>query len=142
MQPDTASKAEENVEEEVMENILTTNNYYLVDIEKLKVLFDRCKICGNVANIKRSVTKGTMVTFKVKWKDHYTNRSSQFTKQRICEGNMLLSAAILLPELTYEPFHKVMNISGIQFLGKSPFTLRRKFLFPSKKREIITNCNW
>ena len=60
---------------------------------------------------------------------------------------MLLSAGILLAGLSYEPFHKVMTISGIQFLGKSLFyTVQIKFLFPagnriySKKREIITVC--
>ena len=62
-----------------------------------------------------------MITFEVKCKVHSTNWSSQYTKQRICEGNMVLSAGILLAGLSYEPFRKVMNMSAIQLLGKSSF---------------------
>ena len=61
--------------------MLTTSKYFLVDIKKLKVLFERCKICDILANIKRAVTKGTMITFEVKCKEHSTNWSLQFTKQ-------------------------------------------------------------
>ena len=60
LESDTASEAEENVEEEIMENILTISKYFSVDIEKLKVLFQRSKICGNAANIKKELLQNVL----------------------------------------------------------------------------------
>ena len=56
----------------------------------------------------------------------------QLTKERIAEGNMLLSAGVLLSGLTYKPVNHMMKISGIQFLGKAAFyEIQKRYLFPA-----------
>ena len=62
--------------------------------------------------------KGTLISVEIKFQYHSTKWSSQLTKERIAEGNMLLSAGVVLSGLTYEAVNRMMKISGIQFLGK------------------------
>ena len=68
----------------------------------------------------------------MKWHGHLTTWSSQSTKQHKAEGNMALSAGILLFGRTYEPTSRLMEISGIQIFGKLTFYfIQENFLFPA-----------
>ena len=108
------------------------SKYFIVDIDKLKLLFDRCIICGKPAKVIKTLVKGTMLSVDVVCKDHSSVWSSQFQIERINEGNMAVSAGILLSGSTFETARKIMEISGISFLGKTSFyDLQNKYLFPA-----------
>ena len=76
-----------------------------------------------------------MVTFELECENEecdLTTWSSQFTQQRVCEGNLALSAGIILSGSTFEPIRKIMQTAGVQFLGKSSFyKSQEKFIFPA-----------
>ena len=128
----TASEDGVITEDEPFENAEISRKYFLVDIGKLKALFECGFICGNSYQSIKATTNGSMIRFDIKCVIHLTSWCSQFSKQRICEGNILMSAGILLSGLSYEPIHKVMEISRMQFLGKSSFySLQRNYLYPA-----------
>ena len=106
--------------------------YCLVDWDLLQPLFRHCPTCGHISKITRVVSKGSMIKVEINCGLHTTNWSSQKTKQKIAEGNLLLSAGILLAGLTFEPVKRLMSIVGIQFIGRSNFyKLQKRFLFPA-----------
>ena len=114
---------------------IISNKYVIVDIEKLKTLFVRCFNCGKSSTVTKVSTKGTMVTFELECENEecdLTTWNSQFTQQRVCEGNLALSAGIILSGSTFEPIRKIMQTAGVQFLGKSSFyKIQEKFIFPA-----------
>ena len=121
------------------------SKYFIVDIEKLKLLFDKCIICTKPAKVLKTLVKGTMLSIDIACEDHHSVWSSQFQKERINEGNMAVCAGILLSGSTNETARKIMELSGISFLGKTSFyDLQNKYLFPAinhvftnKRNEIL-----
>ena len=97
-----SSQFSESFDEDTEEDLSTENapaKFLLVDWQKLKHLFERCPTCGEVSKISQVTKKGTLISVEIKCQYHSTKWSSQLTKERIAEGNMLLSAGVLLSGL-------------------------------------------
>ena len=119
-----SSQFSESFDEDAEEDLSTENapaKFLLVDWQKLKNLFEHCLTCGEVFKISQVTKKGTLICIEIKCQYHSTKWSLQLMKERIAEGNMLLSAGVLLSGLMYEPVNRMMKISDTQFLGKSAF---------------------
>ena len=84
-----------------------------VDIEMLKPLLSRCFECNKLSKITKVITRGTMIKIDLRCEDHNSTWSSQLMRNRVCEGNLSVSAGIVLAGSTYETVRKMMEISGV-----------------------------
>lgn len=127
------------------DNAMTLKKYVLVEWEKLKSLFSRCLVCGQKAVLKDVSRKGSMVKVCGSCTAHEYEWTSQSFKNRIPEGNMEMSAGILLSGMTYTGFRRAMDIIGVSIISERRFYEIQKFyLFPAidhvyqkQKKDII-----
>lgn len=133
-------------EEEFVEDVPTgpssLQQFLVVDWDLLQSLMRRCPTCGQISRISHVSTKGSMLKVEISCDIHTTYWASQESKESISVGNMQMSAGILLSGLTFESIKRFMQISGIQFLGRSAFfDLQRRFLFPAINSVYIKQRN-
>ena len=136
--------SDDNIVADPFEKI--TSKYVIVDIEMLKPLLSRCFECNKLSKITKVITRGTMIKIDLRCEDHNSTWSSQFMRNRVYEGNLSVSAGIVLAGSTYETVRKMMEISGVKFSGKTSFyNIQKKLLFPAinyiynERRRVILN---
>ena len=92
--------SDDNIVADPFEKI--TSNYLIVDIEMLKPLLSRGFECNKLSKITEVITRGTIIKIDLRWEDHNSTWSPQFMRNRVCEGNLSVSACIVLAGSTYE----------------------------------------
>ena len=140
---------EEVMEEE--ENVTpVSDKKYMVFGSQLSELLKFCPHCGSLVMERVMATKGSMLTVQmVCSQSHHMKWRSQPVINYYPLGNVLLSAACLFAEATYNRFHQICEFVGLQVPKPGTFFKHQQnLLFPviagtwkKTKQEIITEMS-
>ena len=93
-----------NVDEDEVENESIKNKYLLVEWSQWESLIKNCLVCGCKATILKTVSRRLLIKVRVKCEEHISEWTSQSFRNGVAEGNMALSAVIVL---YLDTFHAV-----------------------------------
>ena len=108
---------------------------FVVFMQQLDELLQRCPACGAVVRKKETATQGSQLCVTLKCVNgHVKNWKSQPMLKGMAAGNLLLASAILLSGSTYTKLASLSEILNLKiFSEKTFYNIQDKYLFPVVK---------